>query len=1301
MGRLCGVLFSLTLVLAGSCLAGCAQAPPRLQLGEEEVVVFTGGADMVRLLRAGHLETLLTDAFAEVRPAFRDLSWEADTVFRQGSALERWREDGFGDWDAQLERVGATVVIAQYGKLESMAGSGGIESFRSAYDALIDGFLRHAEQVVLVSPTPFEKPTSEFLPDVARHNRSLARYVRATRKLAAERGLLFVDLFSDAKPGLTDNGMHLGEESLRHVSEAIAEKLGFEAPSRDRLAALHAAVVEKQRLWFDYWRPANWKLLHGDDSMRRFTGSSHGYVSFREEWQQFVGLIEEAEERVWTVAGGGEDPGHRRPEPEVLHGDPTADVETELASFIVPAGMQVNLFASEAEGLTNPLAIRWDTAGRAYVTVTTTYPHVFPGDVPNDRIIVLEDADHDGVAERSTVFADGLNIPTAMELGDGGVYVGQGHELLFLEDTDGDGRADTRRVLLGGFGTGDTHQTINSFVWSPGGELYMGQGDGIESRVETPWGSAELYQSGFFRLRPRRLQMHPLLDDFMGPGNPWGVAFGEWGQIFSVDGAGGVTHLSLGQIPTTHRRRLGTIGAPGGYAGIAYLDGRHLPPEYRGQFAIGDFQANRVKRFSVAVNGAGMDLKWEEPLIHSSHRNFRPVDVKVGPDGAVYVVDWYNPIICHQDDEYRDPARDKAHGRIWRIASSSAPLVRAPKLHDAPLEDVVAALEEPERWTRYQAKRELTRRDTQKVAAALGEWVASLDPEAAGYERRLYEAVGAYATIEVAAPAVLGKLLEAKEPGGRAFASRIAGRWHDRLEDPLALLARRVEDDDALVRMEAVAAAAAIPRAESIAVVARAVDRHMDDSMEYVFSQAVRHLRPHWEATREPGDMQLALRAHLAEGLIRAGGRERIEDLRSIALSYHLDEDTRLGAIEDLLALGGKAEIEEFVLSPDRYVSGGKYDAEGHARILAAAARATRSGSLDPYEHPWALAKMLEHPNLHLRANAATLAGVWKAGDTHESLLAMARDEALPEFVRTAAFGALADLEAPGGRELLAAHAAAPHAPALRAAAIEALVGLDPKTAAKLAVRLFEEPGLEAAAATRALVAFLDREGAVAALTAAIESGGVGQDAAKSLLRSFYASGRSDHVLLAALQTASGAESLELDYDAGLVRSLAEAAAERGDASRGAVLFADLGCIACHQVGDQGGVVGPSLTAVGTTLSAERIIEETLWPDRQIKEGFTALEITTGDAWIYQGYKRWTRESEAAGDLVIQDLATGELVTIKEADIEDIRETGSPMPAGWTSLLSGAQLLDLLRHVTTLGTVDQALSEAQPWKESR
>ena len=175
--------------------------------------------------------------------------------------------------------------------------------------------------------------------------------------------------------------------------------------------------------------------------------------------------MERAERRVWAVASGELDPGHRRPEPEKLFAHPSANIKEELAAFNLADGFSVNLFASDQHGLTSPLSMRWDTSGRMYVTVTTTYPHVFPGDVPNDKIIVIEDVDKDGVADRSTVFADGLNIPTGLELGDGGVYVGQNTEILFLKDTDGDLIADEREVVLGGFGNGDSHQTINSFIW--------------------------------------------------------------------------------------------------------------------------------------------------------------------------------------------------------------------------------------------------------------------------------------------------------------------------------------------------------------------------------------------------------------------------------------------------------------------------------------------------------------------------------------------------------------------------------------------------------------------------------------------------------------------------------------------------------------------------------------------------------------------------------------------------------------------------------------------------------------------
>src|SRR5436190_5446990 len=183
------------------------------------------------------------------------------------------------------------------------------------------------------------------------------------------------------------------------------------------------------------------------------------------------------------------------------------DPAAEQASFQVADGFEVHLFASEKDGVVKPIQIRFDARGRLWVIGSTVYPQIQPGETPDDKVLILEDRDGDGRCDKTTVFARGLMIPTGLELGDGGAYIGHGTELLFLKDTDGDGQADERRVLLRGFGTGDNHQNINSFRWSPGGELWMCQGLHTFSNVETPWGLVRLAQAGLWRLRPRLLRL--------------------------------------------------------------------------------------------------------------------------------------------------------------------------------------------------------------------------------------------------------------------------------------------------------------------------------------------------------------------------------------------------------------------------------------------------------------------------------------------------------------------------------------------------------------------------------------------------------------------------------------------------------------------------------------------------------------------------------------------------------------------------------------------------------------------------
>ena len=157
---------------------------------------------------------------------------------------------------------------------------------------------------------------------------------------------------------------------------------------------------------------------------------------------------------------------------------PEADnsVAAQLASFQVADGYEVNLFADESMGIANPVCFRWDAEGRLWVLCTWAYPQPKPGEKADDKLFILEDKDGNGKADKVSVFADGLNMPTGFALGHGGVYLAEGPDLLHLRDTDGDGKADQREVLFTGFGTGDTHQNINSLTWSPGGELFFCQG---------------------------------------------------------------------------------------------------------------------------------------------------------------------------------------------------------------------------------------------------------------------------------------------------------------------------------------------------------------------------------------------------------------------------------------------------------------------------------------------------------------------------------------------------------------------------------------------------------------------------------------------------------------------------------------------------------------------------------------------------------------------------------------------------------------------------------------------------------
>ncbi|HCD01804.1 MAG TPA: hypothetical protein DER64_14900, partial [Planctomycetaceae bacterium] len=652
---------------------------------------------------------------------------------------------------------------------------------------------------------------------------------------------------------------------------------------------------------------------------------------------------------------------------------PEADnsVAAELESFALIEGYQANLYADETDGVANPVCMSWDPAGRLWVLVTTAYPQLKPTDKPRDKLLILTDTNADGRADKTTVFADGLNMPTGFALGHGGVYIGQGNDLLHLKDTDGDDKADTRRVLLTGFGTGDTHQNINSFTWSPGGELLFCQGLHAFSRVETPWGIRRLDEHGSWRLRPRRLQ----LDGFRrsgGEGNPWGIAFGNWGEPFVKGNGSGVFELLPGMVSTD---RIASFWGEEMKIGqtqiksmiIELAESPHLPDDVQGEMLIAGYYARDVNRFQWETDGAGHRLKPQPNLMTSSHNAFRPVDIRIGPDGAIYIADWFNPIIGHYQASFRHPDRDKTHGRIWRVTAKDRPLAKAPDLSKMSADELCGQLKADWRYIRYQAKRRLADLSKDEVIPVITNWMDQLDQGDPNLEHHLYEAIGVFESHEVVNRSLLERLLVAKDYRARAYATRVAGRWHDRLESPLELLDRSVTDENARVRLEAIVACSDIHVANSMVVAAKAASQPTDRFTNFALTQTVHALAPWWRPALNQGQLDFDDPAGLIYVLQAHGGKDVAAQVRSLILSDAITANGRRQLLALLARVGNANDVQTVFSHAMR-------DPQllGLLPAIAQGRRLTPSGIV--HEN---LAILLTHESAAVRAAAARLAGLW------------------------------------------------------------------------------------------------------------------------------------------------------------------------------------------------------------------------------------------------------------------------------------------------------------------------------------
>src|SRR4051794_15894304 len=310
---------------------------------------------------------------------------------------------------------------------------------------------------------------------------------------------------------------------------------------------------------------------------------------------------------------------------------PAPDPELERKTFIVAPGLEVNLFPADPL-LPKPIQMNFDPQGRLWVACSEVYPHIKPGEKANDKILILEDTKSEGKADKVSVFADGLLIPTGVEPGDGGAYVANSTELLHI--TEKDGKADKTRIVLSGFGTEDTHHILHTLRWGPDGALYFNQSIYIHSHIETPYGVRHLNGGGIWQFWPVTQQLVVFVRGFW---NSWGHHVDSFGQSFITDGANGegITHgipgagypAAVGMTNILHGLNPGSPK----HCGLEILSGSHLPEEWRGNMITNDFRGHRGCRFVVKDDGSTYASQERPALIKSNHPASRPLDLKMGP----------------------------------------------------------------------------------------------------------------------------------------------------------------------------------------------------------------------------------------------------------------------------------------------------------------------------------------------------------------------------------------------------------------------------------------------------------------------------------------------------------------------------------------------------------------------------------------------------------------------------------------------------------------------------------------------
>jgi putative heme-binding domain-containing protein len=952
--------------------------------------------------------------------------------------------------------------------------------------------------------------------------------------------------------------------------------------------------------------------------------------------------------------------------PELVASTDPRTPEEERLGFHLPDGFTIRLIAAEPD-IHKPMNIAFDDRGRLWVTETIEYPFPAPnGRKPRDAVKVLEDFDEDGRARKVTTFADGLNIPIGLLPMPGGrsALVHSIPSVLRLEDTDGDGQADARAEIYATFGSKDTHGMTNSFSWGPDGWVYATHGFSNESSVKGSDDRAITMQSGnTYRMRKDGSHLEYFTH---GQVNPFGLCFDALGNLYSADchtkpmyqllrGAWypsfGKPHDGLGFGPEMVQHDHGSTAI----AGIVYYTADAFPEDYRDALYVGNVVTNRINFDRLERHGSTYKGIAQPDFLTSDDPWFRPVDLKLGPDGALYVADFYNRIIGHYEVPLDHPGRDRERGRIWRISADKA--TPCPDVSDgAPTEILIAALDHPNLVVRTFATNQLERRGATTISplrellgggASPRQWTHALW----ALERASPEGAGPF----------LMKAAAHDDPLVRVHAQRVLAERAEWADDLRRLAISGLADADAFVQRAAADALGQHPQSAQVRpLLALRLTSPEDDTH-------LRHV------------VRMALRDHFTDGPVWSEySRDKLDEAQARVLADIMPGVPRPEAAGFLVE-----HLRRTTEAPDVRVVYVRHAARyGKAADRAALLALVRDEKVRP-----------------LPLIKAMLEGTRERGDRPE--------EALTELALERCRAALEGTD-PDGLTLAIEQVSAFKLSALagevrslatrtnasenvRLAAFEALVALDTESAVPILGAALTDPSTPVPLREKVaqILARLNRTDARGALLAALPLASARLQAA--IATGLVQSGEGSRALLDAIE--AGKASARLLTDRGVEVKLRQAGAadlderinlltaglpraeeqiqRRIDGRRasfekargaarpeiGATVY-EKQCSACHVLGGKGGRVGPQLDGVGLR-GPDRLIEDIVDPNRNVDQAFRATTLALADGQILSGLL--LREE---GQVLVLADAQGKEVRVGRDQVEESRVVqASPMPA--------------------------------------